>query len=190
MLLPFGSEEDPKMQMTPISTQTTIPAQRFDLRPLRRSDKGLIEMYAGDARVATRTSSIPHPLPPGAIEAFINRALADPREEDVWAMDGTRYDGSEVMGVISLLRLDRNQSEVGYWVAPHYWNTHLATEAVQSLVQANPLKNAAMFASAFHDNPAAARVLTNAGFVYLGDAETYCLARAATVPTWTYCRRF
>ncbi|WP_299875635.1 GNAT family N-acetyltransferase [uncultured Sulfitobacter sp.] len=176
------------MEMQPIINQPVIETARFDLRPLRLSDQGLIEMYAGDPRVAQNTSSIPHPLPPGTIEAFINRAMADPREEDVWVMDGLKSGGAEVMGVISLTRLDRNQSEVGYWVAPAFWNTHLASDAVQALVQANPLGNDAMFASVYHDNPASARVLTNAGFIYLGDAETYCLARGSTVPTWTYSR--
>jgi RimJ/RimL family protein N-acetyltransferase len=93
------------------------------------------------------------------------------------------------MGLISLTRLDRNQSEVGYWVAPAFWNTHIASDAVEALVAANPLQNDAMFASVFHDNPASAKVLTNTGFVYLGDAETYCLARDAAVPTWTYSRK-
>lgn len=176
------------MKMQTIINQPVIETARFDLRPLRLSDQGLIEMYAGDPRVANTTSSIPHPLPPGTIEAFINRAMTEPREEDVWVMDGLKSGGAEVMGVISLTRLDRNQSEVGYWVAPAFWNTHLASEAVQALVDANPLGNDAMFGSVYHDNPASARVLTNAGFIYLGDAETYCLARSTTVPTWTYSR--
>lgn len=177
------------MQMEPIVNQPVIETDRFDLRPTRRSDQGLIEMYASDPRVAMTTASIPHPLPPGTVEAFVTRAMAEPREEDVWVMDGTKSGSSEVMGVISLTRLDRNQSEVGYWVAPAFWNTHLASDAVLALVQANPLKNDAMFASVFHDNPASAKVLTNAGFVYLGDAEIYCLARDAAVPTWTYSRK-
>ncbi|GLT10224.1 GNAT family N-acetyltransferase [Sulfitobacter sp. PR48] len=177
------------VQMEPIINQPVIETARFDLRPLRRSDKGLIELFAGDPRVALSTSSIPHPLPPGAIDAFITRSLAIPRVEDVWAMDGLKTGGAEVMGLISLTHLDRGQSEVGYWVAPAYWNSHLASEAVQALVAANPQGNQAMFASVFHDNPASAKVLTNAGFVYLGDAETYCLARDAAVPTWTYSRK-
>ncbi|MFK7835735.1 MAG: GNAT family N-acetyltransferase [Sulfitobacter sp.] len=177
------------MQMEPIINQPVIDTPRFDLRPLRRSDQGLIEMYAGDARVAMTTTTIPHPLPPGVIEAFVTRGMSEPRDEDVWVMDGSKSQGAEVMGVISLSRLDRNQSEVGYWVAPAFWNTHLATDAVAALVEANPLRNDTMFASVFHDNPASAKVLTNAGFVYLGDAETYCLARDAAVPTWTYSRK-
>lgn len=177
------------VQMEPNINQPVIGTPRFDLRPLRRSDKGLIEFFAGDPRVALTTSTIPHPLPPGTIDAFIVRAMAAPRVEDVWVMDGLKTGGAEVMGLISLTRLDRDQSEIGYWVAPAYWNSHLASEAVQALVAANPQGNQAMFASVFHDNPASAKVLTNAGFVYLGDAETYCLARDAAVPTWTYSRK-
>lgn len=177
------------MQMQPITNQPVIETTRFDLRPLRRSDQGLVELYASDARVAKNTPTIPHPLPPGVIEAFIARSTVEPRDEDVWVMDGLKSGGGEVMGLISLSRLDRNQSEVGYWVAPAYWNTHLASDAVRALVATNPLHNETMFASVYHDNPASARVLTNAGFVYLGDAETYCLARDAAVPTWTYSRK-
>ncbi|WP_443069095.1 GNAT family N-acetyltransferase [Sulfitobacter sp. HI0023] len=177
------------VKMGNITTQPEIETERFVLRPVRKSDEGPIEMYAGDPRVAMSTVSIPHPLPPGVIEAFITRAMAEERDEDVWVMDGSKSGTSEVMGVITLTRLDRAQSEIGYWVAPAFWNTHLASEAVQALVAANPLENCAMFASVFHDNPASAKVLTNAGFVYLGDAETYCLARDAAVPTWTYSRK-
>jgi len=168
--------------------QPLVTAERFELRPLRRSDQGLVELYSGDERVARMTRSIPHPLPPGTTEAFIARAQAPDRIEDVWAIDGTRAEGPELMGVIGLTAMDRNQSEIGYWIAPPFWNTGLAQEAVRALVEANPLGNAAMFASVFQDNPASARVLTNCGFIYLGDAESYSVARAAKVPTWTYSR--
>lgn len=178
-----------------MTTQERIPLQalietpRVDLRPLRRSDMGLIEMYAADKRVARMTTSIPHPMPPGMTEAFVTRAMAEDRVEDVWAMDGTREGGPEVMGLISLERMDRNQSEVGYWVAPAFWNTGLASDAVRALVDANPMDNDTMFASVFQDNPASARVLTNCGFAYIGDAESYSLARGAQVPTWTYSKK-
>lgn len=173
--------------MTPeTSTQVTLHTQRFTLRPVRMSDVTRIEHYAADKRLAEQTPRIPHPLPPGMIATSIERALAPERDEDIWIMDGGGTDGDEVMGVIRLQRLDRNQSEVGYWVAPPFWNTHVASDAVHALINGNPHDNATMFASVFHDNPASAKVLTNAGFAYLGDAETFCLARGATVPTWTY----
>jgi hypothetical protein len=66
-----------------------IAAGRFVLRPVRRSDAGLFAMYAGDRRVAEATRSIPHPLPPGAADAFVTRATSGKSDEDVWVMDGS-----------------------------------------------------------------------------------------------------
>ena len=177
------------MKVDQIINQPVVETDRFDLRPLRRSDMGLIELYGADERVARMTTSIPHPLPPGAAEAFVALAMSEDLIEDVWAMDGTKSGGAEVMGLVGLKRLDRDQSEVGYWVAPIYWNTGLASQAVEALVLGNPLDNATMFAAVFQDNPASARVLTHCGFEYLGDAESFCVARDSTVPTWTYSRK-
>lgn len=177
------------MKLDVIINQNVIETDRFVLRPLRRSDMGLIEHYSADERVARMTTSIPHPLPPGATEAFVSRAMAEDRTEDVWAIDGTTAGGPELKGLISLQRLDRNQSEVGYWVAPPYWNTGLASEALEALVLANPLDNETMFASVFQDNAASARVLIHCGFEYLGDAESFSVARDTTVPTWTYSKK-
>ncbi len=172
-----------------ISVQPVIEADRFVLRPLRRSDGGPVALYTADSRVAANTRTIPHPLPPGATEAFIGRALAEGRDEDVWVLDGSGRGLSEVLGLISLTRMGKDQSEVGYWVAPAFWNTGFASEAVAALVAANPHKARTLFAEVFQDNPGSARVLTNCGFDYLGDAETYSVARGTTVPTWTYLRK-
>lgn len=177
------------MKYETIHRQPVIETDRFDLRPLRASDAGLIALNAGDARVAKCTSTIPHPLPPGATEALIARAQAEDRIEDVWAIDGTRCGDMEVMGLISLARVDAGQSEISYWVAPAYWNTGVASRAVEALLKANPHRARTIFASVFQDNAASARVLTNCGFRYLGDAEAYSVARGATVPTWTYSRK-
>lgn len=166
-----------------------IAADRFSLRAPRRSDSGLMTLHAGDIRVAGMTSSIPHPLPPGAIDAYIARAADPARTEDVWVMDGTGHGLPEVLGVISLKRMDRGQSEIGYWVAPAYWNTGIASEALRVLLETNPRGDRTFFAAVFQDNPGSARVLTNAGFDYLGDAETFSVSRNARVPTWTYLRK-
>ena len=172
-----------------ITTQPVITAERFILRPLRKSDAGLINMYTADRRVAEGTRAIPHPLPPGATEAFITRAMAEKRAEDVWAMDGSANGLAEVLGIVSLTRIEPDQSEVGFWVGPGFWNTGFASEAVQALVEANPHQSRTLFAEVFQDNPGSARVLSNAGFEYLGDAECWSVARNARVPTWTYLRK-
>jgi len=62
----------------------------------------------------------------------------------------------------------------------------VASAAVETMIQANPQRCQSIFASVFQDNPASARVLTNCGFQYLGDAEAFSVARNACVATWTY----
>ncbi|MDF0600544.1 GNAT family N-acetyltransferase [Psychromarinibacter sp. C21-152] len=177
------------MKLERVIDQPVIEAGRFILRPLRRSDAGLLELYAGDRRVACNTTTIPHPLPPGAAENFIDRAQADDRTEDIWALDGSLSGLSELMGVVGLERMDRDQSEIGYWVVPALWNTGMASEAVEAIVAANPQGARTLFGSVFQDNPASAKVLTHAGFEYIGDAEAFSVARQAKVATWTYLRR-
>lgn len=166
-----------------------IDAGRFMLRGVRRSDAGLIAQYSGDERVARMTAAIPHPLPPGATEAFLDRALASDSTEDIWAIDATADDGPEVMGLISLDRLSDTQSEIGYWVAPVFWGTGVAQAALTALVAANPQQCDTLFGSVFQDNPASARVLMACGFDYIGDAEAHSVARGANVNTWTYIRK-
>ncbi|WP_134679266.1 GNAT family N-acetyltransferase [Paracoccus ravus] len=172
-----------------LKAQAVIATERFVLRPLRQSDAGLIAHYTQDRRVADGTRSIPHPLPPGAAEAYVKRAIAHDRDEDVWAIDGSNKQLAEVLGVVSLTRIGPDQSELGFWVGSGFWNTGFATEAVAALVAANPHHSRTLFAEAFQDNPGSARVLTNCGFEYLGDAESWSVARDARVPTWTYLRK-
>lgn len=169
--------------------QPVIATERLQLRPLRPSDAGLIAHYTADRRVAEGTRAIPHPLPPGASEGFVARALSADRAEDVWAIDGSANRLAELLGVVSLTRMEGDQSELGFWIGAGFWNTGFATEAVDGLVRANPHKARTLFAEAFQDNPGSARVLTNCGFMYLGDAESWSVARNARVPTWTYLRK-
>ena len=178
------------MKIEIITQQPSVATPRFDLRPLRLSDAGLIEFYRRDERVARQTTSIPHPLPPGATQAFVNRCMSHERDEDVWAIDASRNGGSEVIGLVSLERLSRNQSELGYWVAPAFWNQGVASEVATAIIAANPMGHDTIFAAVFQDNPSSARVLTNCGFEYIGDAEAFSVTRNAKVPTWTYLRKF
>lgn len=172
-----------------IQSQPVIGAERFNLRPVRESDAALIGLYAGDKVVAQNTRSVPHPLPPGAADAFVAQSMAEGRSRDVWVLDGSASGQEPVLGVISLTRLARDQSEMSFWIAPGMWNAGLASEAVAALVAANPHRAKSLCAEAFQDNPGSARVLTNSGFAYLGDAESWSVARGAMLPTWTYLRK-
>lgn len=168
------------------SDQPVVETERLTLRPVRRSDMGPIELHAGRRAVAAMTTSIPHPLPPGAVDAFVTRCLSGASPETVWTMDGSKSGLGEFVGLVSLTRLDAGGAEIGYWVAPVAWNTGIATEAVRGLVEANPLGFDRIVGTVFQDNPASARVLTNAGFAHTGEAQAFSVARAAVAPQWTY----
>ena len=50
-----------RLMISPIRTQHSYESARLSLRPIRKSDAGLIGLYAGDIRVSGPTRSIPHP---------------------------------------------------------------------------------------------------------------------------------
>ncbi|MEO0999079.1 MAG: GNAT family N-acetyltransferase, partial [Pseudomonadota bacterium] len=116
-----------------MTQQATLHGERLFLRPLRASDAGLVTLYAGDRRVAEMTTSIPHPLPPGAAEAFVERSLLPGARERVWVMDAAPIEGPELVGLISAEDEGAGVYEMGYWVGPPFWNTGYATEALALL---------------------------------------------------------
>lgn len=176
------------MKHSPISRQGEIVGERISLRAFRDGDAALVARFANDRRVAQMTTSIPFPLSLEAAEDYVKRAFDDDRLEDTWVIDGTKSGAAALLGVITLKYLDREQSEVGYWVAPPFWNRGYASEAVNTLLAANPHGNKSVVASVFQDNPASARVMELTGFANLGEAEAFSLSRAAHVPTWTFLK--
>lgn len=178
-----------KPSAVPARTEiAAIRSPRLLLRPLRRSDAGLIAHYTADRRLAENTRSIPHPLPPGATEAWLAHAMGADAQATTWAIDGSEQQLAEVLGVVSLSPVAPGQCELEFWIGHGLWNSGFATEAVEALIAANPLGCRSLVAEVFQDNPGSARVLTNCGFEYLGDAESWSVARDARVPTWTYAR--
>jgi RimJ/RimL family protein N-acetyltransferase len=158
----------------------TIKTERLVLRPLRPSDAGPIMLHCSDERVARMTTSIPHPYPPGAAEAYVEGTLNGRRTEDTWAIDATPLGGEELIGVISY---KPGPGELGYWVGPPYWNVGYATEAVQAMVahlfKARGLER--LDATVFADNTASAAVLMKAGFRETGQSSNFSVARGESV---------
>lgn len=167
----------------------TIETARLTLRRPRPSDAGPISLYAGDRRVAEMLEHMPHPYPPGAAEAFIERSLADETAEHVWVMDAQKTDGAEFIGVIGLKR--RDPPSLGYWVGPPFWNTGYASEAAAAVVAAARDAGCARLAArVVAANEASAHVLTNAGFAETGTGEFFGVAAGAMVPHRLFALEF
>ncbi|WP_232823060.1 GNAT family N-acetyltransferase [Oceanibium sediminis] len=163
--------------------QTTLETPRLILRPLRPSDAGPFAMYCGSQAVAGQTRTIPHPLPPGATEAFIARVLAGEEGQTVWAIQPRASESEEAIGAITV----KEDGDLGYWLGEPFWAAGLATEAVEAVVaHAHDAGVPLLRGEVFQDNPASARVLSKAGFRYLGEGQSYSTARNAMVDVWRY----
>ena len=165
-----------------------IESERLVLRPLAASDVGLLELYTSDLQVAGKTRSIPHPLPPGASAAFVERVTSGAEPGQCWAIDHRGSEGGALIATIGLT----DKGEVGYWLGAPFWDTGFATEAGSALVDEVRRSGAydRLRAEVFQDNPASARVLTKAGFAYASDGQVFCVARGSEVPVWQYALEF
>jgi RimJ/RimL family protein N-acetyltransferase len=176
------------MSIPEISAQPQeITTPRLRLRSLRASDAALIALYGSDPRVARMTMTIPHPYPPGMAESFVERARAPGTRLRVWAMDAGSDGENGLIGLICLETRAVRQKELGYWVAPAFWRTGYASEAVEAVVRnASASFEGIITAELIQDNEASAKVLTRSGFRYLGEGEAHSVARGAMVPTFRY----
>jgi RimJ/RimL family protein N-acetyltransferase len=169
--------------------QPDLFTARLRLRRLAPADAGLIHLYASDARVARMTTSIPHPSPPGSAEAFVARVTGPAARETVWALDAGAEGENGLIGLVSVKPAGAGVADLGFWVAPAFWNAGYAGEAVEAVSAEMARRGlAALTAQVFQDNLASARVLTRAGFAYEGEGEAHSVARGAMVPTFRYRR--
>ncbi|HUF57529.1 MAG TPA: GNAT family N-acetyltransferase [Thermohalobaculum sp.] len=170
--------------MAETPTIETIRTERLLLRPPRPSDAGALGHYSNDPRLARMTSTIPHPYPPGAADAFVERAAAGRLDEEVWVMDASPVEWSEVVGVITFRP---KAAEIGYWVGVPFWGTGFASEAVGGVVD-HLFRTRGIdriTAEVQAENEASLRVLGKVGFRRTGEKPLFSVARGEVVPGLT-----
>jgi RimJ/RimL family protein N-acetyltransferase len=162
----------------------TLSTSRLTLRPLQSGDAPALSRLVDDPGVATMTTSIPHPFPEGAAEAFIDRmARVEPDREGVFALE-TTSDG--FIGVLGFHPDGRGAVEVGYWLGRPFWGQGYMTEAVEAALgwAGAGWGRRYLLAGHFADNPASGQVLVKAGFLYTGDVvPRFSMARGEEAPT-------
>lgn len=160
-----------------------IETERLVLRPLQDSDAGMIALYAGDIRVAENLAVVPHPYPPGAAEAYIERSKDPKNDEIVWAIAKE----NELIGVISIFPKDNGRGNVGYWLAPQLWGAGFTPESLEAVIDfAKSNKFTGLDAAVHQGNHASARVLIKQGFEYCGDVDSHSVSRGGNIVSWQY----
>jgi [ribosomal protein S5]-alanine N-acetyltransferase len=141
----------------------------YIIRDWRMEDAPSIAKYANNRKIwLNLRDAFPHPYSLQDAETFLSRVLdANPRTVFAIATD------SEAIGSIGLILgkdVHRFTAEIGYWLAEPFWGKGIMTRAVKSLTAyaIRDLKLYRIFAEPYTTNPASARVLEKAGFIYEG----------------------
>ncbi len=85
------------------------------IRPLTYSDEARIQELAAAAEIASTTLSFPHPYPPGAARAWIEKKLDTFAKGDEMAL-AIEFEGHYIGSVGFFFNRRDDAGELGYWV--------------------------------------------------------------------------
>ncbi|MFT7287799.1 MAG: ribosomal-protein-alanine N-acetyltransferase [Halieaceae bacterium] len=151
--------------------QPMFQTGRLLLRPFDREDAPRIQELAGDKRIADPTLSIPHPYPDGAAEVWIASHRDGWDRGTLASFAVTLSKTSELIGAISLMDVDAESAELGYWIGVPYWGMGYASEAASATCEFafRTLKVHRVYARHLIANPASGSVLIKSGFSCRGN---------------------
>jgi RimJ/RimL family protein N-acetyltransferase len=156
--------------MCAVALQPNIETERLRLRPLRMADAVYIAELANDPEVARMTTGVPYPYRLADAQGFIaSRGQADPEQDLPLLIEHRQF------GPIGMTGFHRTPGvrlvELGYWLGHTFRGRGFATEAAIAAVRwaHEEWGKRAVLSSHFPDNPASARVLAKAGFLYTGE---------------------
>ncbi len=148
--------------------QPVLKTRRLLLRSFNLDDASKVQNLAGNYNVSKTTLNIPFPYEPGMAEKWISPQPEswDTRTGVVYAINLLETD--QLVGAISLVKIDGIQGELGYWIGEPYWGKGYCTEAAKSLVQFSFDKLGLSKVNAEHlaSNPASGEVLRKAGMLH------------------------
>ncbi len=163
---------------------------RLLLRPGWAEDApALAETIAHEA-IAFKLARLPWPYTVSHAEQFLG---LERRASDANFLIFARTHGEpRLIGGIGLHGED-GETEIGYWLAPHYWGLGFATEAGRAVMEIarHTLRLPRLVSGHFTDNPASGNVLRKLGFRPTGKiVPRYNLARGRELPCVLYAAEF
>src|SRR6516225_7734939 len=148
--------------------------EQCTIRPWRLDDAESIARYANNRKVwlAVR-DAFPHPYTINDAHEFIRMAtVEEPTTRFCVEVDGVAAGG---IGVHPGQDVHRYTATVGYWLGEEFWRRGIMTEAVTAVTDFwfdnFPLRR--ISAEVFANNPASARVLEKAGFIFEGRLKNH-----------------
>ena len=147
-----------------------LKLERCTIRDWRLEDAESLAKHANNRRVWLKLRDrFPHPYTIQDARNFLERATSEKEIEKFYCIE---IDGSAVGGIGLRPGEDvyRLTAEFGYWLAEEFWGHGIMSEVVPAFVNYcfGNFSLKRMFAQTYSNNPASARVLEKAGFVFEG----------------------
>jgi [ribosomal protein S5]-alanine N-acetyltransferase len=159
--------------------QPLLESARLVLRPFQESDSSDVKRLAGDKRIADTTTTIPHPYPEGAAQAWIatHAQTFSARSQITYAV--TLRGSGVLVGTVSLMDISpkHSRAELGYWTGVEFWGLGYCTEAVCRIIPFayEHLNTTKIVARCLARNQASARVMEKAGLLKEGHLSKHVL---------------
>ncbi|HEU5246564.1 MAG TPA: GNAT family protein [Candidatus Udaeobacter sp.] len=141
--------------------------ERCTIRPWRLDDAESLAKHANNRNVWLALRDLfPHPYTIQDAHEFLQRAISEqPTTNFCLQVNGVAGGGS---GTRFGQDVHRQTAELGYWLGENFWGRGIMTEAVAAFTDFcfNNFPLRRIYAEPFANNPASARVLEKAGFVF------------------------
>ncbi|HEU0275430.1 MAG TPA: GNAT family N-acetyltransferase [Candidatus Udaeobacter sp.] len=159
------------------------------IRPWRLSDAKSLAKHANNRKVWLGLRDLfPHPYTIRDAQDFLERTLSD----EVTTKFCIEINNSAVggMGIHPGQDVHSHTATLGYWLGEDFWGRGIMTHAVSALtdfwLQNLPVRR--ISAEVFSNNPASARVLEKAGFVFEGRLKNCVIKNEELLDSLLYAK--
>jgi len=159
------------------------------IRPWRLQDADSLVKHANNHKVwLALRDRMPHPYSINDAHEFLRTSIAEQLVKNFCIeVDGAAAGG---IGFIPGEDVHRHTAEVGYWLGEEFWRRGIMTEAVTAFsdfcFDNLPLRR--IYAEPFANNPASARVLEKAGFVFEGRLKNNVIKNGKLLDSLLYAK--
>jgi [ribosomal protein S5]-alanine N-acetyltransferase len=164
--------------------QRIIETARLLLRIPQDDDAAAITALINDFEVSKNLARVPYPYALSDAEEFLGWAK-DLNDKSRFSAITLKLQPSILNGMISYeWNSEKQNAELGYWLAKPLWRQGLMSEAAQAMVNhAFQVAGVDSIVSCyFIENPASGKVLARAGLVEVGHCTQFSKAQGKEVP--------
>lgn len=145
-------------------------SNRLILRHFTLNDAPQVVNLAGDKRVSMSTLNIPHPYSLQEAQEWITSLAGQISQRKCLVLAVEKKEMGELIGAVSLVSIEGDKAEIGYWMGYPYWGNGYCTESVSCLLEFSQVSLGInqFYAEHLATNPASGKVMLKNGLCFLG----------------------